>query len=127
MTSSSWKFIRWALIGINRLLFQLVPTCASAAAVMLRRFLDSRPSLLKEHPRDSGGRGLLCISQWCGVAFSVCCCFLFHPVSILAQNIANVLSILRNQMLKHQFHEAAFTMESISMAMDHVPDVARKV
>ena len=47
--------------------------------------------------------------------------------SLVSQHVARTLEILRNQLLHHQFQQAAATMETVAMVMDHVPEIVRKV
>ena len=47
--------------------------------------------------------------------------------SLISQHVARTLEILRNQLLHHQFQQAAATMETVAMVMDHVPEIVRKV
>ena len=64
-------------------------------------------------------------------------CFLSHThththtrtgrASLISQHVARTLEILRNQLLHHQFQQAAATMETVAMVMDHVPEIVRKV
>ena len=46
---------------------------------------------------------------------------------VISMSMVKLLMILRNQVLHHQFDKAVFTMETITMAMDNVPEVVRKV
>lgn len=47
--------------------------------------------------------------------------------SLVSKHMSSLLVILNKQLLRHQFLDASHTMEAITMAMDQVPDVVRKV